>query len=88
LPSLAATLRLIEDIKKYNRIDGLKRELARLSLQKFAITEACSRQREPLIALAKLKSHGITEDWILQLDNFLENNGYKGMKINSHAITK
>jgi hypothetical protein len=42
-------------------------------LRKFVIDEACSRQREPLIALAKLKSHGITSDRIIQLNNLLQN---------------
>jgi hypothetical protein len=35
LHPLAATLRLIDDIKKYNKIDGLKKELSALYLQKF-----------------------------------------------------
>jgi hypothetical protein len=76
LPSLTATLQLIDDIKKYNKIDGLKKELSVLYLRKFAINEASLRQSEPLITLAKLKNHGITEDRMLQLNNFLENNGY------------
>ncbi len=77
LPSLTATLRLIEDIKKYNKINGLKKELSALYLRKFAINEACSSQTESLITLANLKSRGITEDRILQLNNFFENNGTK-----------
>jgi hypothetical protein len=77
LPPLAATLRLIDDIKKYNKINGLKEELSALYLRKFAINEACSSQCESLITLAKLKSHGLTEDRLLQLNNFLEDNAYK-----------
>ena len=73
LPPLAATLRLIDDMKKYHKIDGLNKELSASYLRKFVIDEACSRQREHLIALAKLKSQGITEDRILQLNNFLKN---------------
>jgi hypothetical protein len=34
-PPLAAILRLLEDIKKYNMIGGLERELQRLLLQKI-----------------------------------------------------
>jgi hypothetical protein len=77
LPPLAATLRLIEDIKKYNKIDGLKRELSALYLQKYTINEACSRQSQALITLAKLQSQGITEDRLLHLNNFLESNKYE-----------
>jgi hypothetical protein len=76
LPPLAATLRLIDDIKKYNKINGLKEELNSLSLQKYALDQACSHRSQSLIALTNLKSHGLTEDRLLQLNNFLENNGY------------
>jgi hypothetical protein len=53
-----STILLIDDIKSYNKINGLKRELDRLSLQKYMLDQACSRQSQSLIALAKLKSHG------------------------------
>jgi hypothetical protein len=46
LPHLTATLRLIDDIKKYNKIDGLKKELSALYLQKYTLNEACSRQSQ------------------------------------------
>jgi hypothetical protein len=85
LPPLAATLRLIDDIKKYNKINGLKEELSALYLRKFVINEACSSQCESLITLAKLKSHGLTEDRILQLNNFLQDNAYKA---SSYTSTK
>jgi hypothetical protein len=74
LPPLAAILRLVDDIKKYNKIDGLKKELSALSLQKFAINEACSRQSQALITLAKLQSRGVTENQLISLNNFLEIN--------------
>ncbi len=77
LPYVSAAMRLIDDIKTLNKINGLKRELDRLSLQKYAIDQVCSHQGQSLIALAKLKSHGITEARILELNNFLDNNRYK-----------
>ena len=79
LPFVGTTLRLIDDMKKYNKINDLKKELSTLYLQKHTLNEACSRKSQALITLAKLQSRGITEDRILQLDNFLENNGYNGM---------
>jgi hypothetical protein len=88
LPPLTATLQLIDDIKKYNKIDGLKKEVAALYLQKYALDQACSRQSQSLINLAKLKSYGITEDRILQLNNFLGNNEYKDTKSNSSMDVK
>ena len=77
LPFFHSAVRLIEDIKAYNKLGGLRKEIDRLSLQKYTFDQACSRQSQSLIALAKLKSSGITEDKILELDSFLENNGYK-----------
>ncbi len=53
LPPLAATLRLVDEIRKYNMIGGLENELQRLGLQKFAITEACACQS---LALAKMQN--------------------------------
>ena len=44
LPFISATMRLIEDIKNYNKIKGLDKELSKLYLQKLALDEACSRQ--------------------------------------------
>jgi hypothetical protein len=77
LPPLAATLRLIDDIKKYNKIDGLRKELSALQLQKFTLDQVCSCQSQYAVNLAKLKSCGLTEDRILQMNNFLKDNGYK-----------
>jgi hypothetical protein len=85
LPFFHSTMRLIDDIKKYNKINWLNRELERLSLQKYALDQACSHQSQSLIALSKLKSYGVTEDRILQLNNILENNRYKA---NSYGSTK
>jgi hypothetical protein len=72
----AAALHVINVIKDYNKKGQIKKELSALYLQKYAINEACSSQTESLITLAKLKSYGLTEDRLLQLNNFLENNGY------------
>jgi hypothetical protein len=83
LPYVSAAMRLIEDIKICNKINGLKHELDRLSLQKYTLDQACSNQCQSLIALSKLKSYGLTEDRLLQLNNFLENNGYKDTRPNS-----
>ena len=60
--------------------------MSTLYLQKLALNEACSSQTESLIALAKLKSYGLTEDRLLELNSFLENNGYKDMNPNSWIV--
>jgi hypothetical protein len=56
LSPLTSTLRLIDDIKTVNKINGLKRELDRLSLKKYALVQACSRQSQALVALGKLQN--------------------------------
>jgi hypothetical protein len=75
LPFVSETLRLIDDIKRYNKINGLKKELNALCFQKYTLSEACSSHNQALITLAKLQSRGITEDRLLQLNGFLGNNG-------------
>ena len=87
LPFYSSTVRLIEDIKLYNKINGVKKELQRLSLQKYTLDQACSRQSQSLVALAKLKSNGITEERILEINNFLENNEYKDTRPNTYTST-
>jgi hypothetical protein len=88
LPPSVAAFRLLNDIKDYNKIGGLKREVSRLCQQIFVVNGICANQNKAMMAMINLQSRGITEDRILQLNNFLENNGYKDMKLNSHAITK
>ena len=51
LPPSVAAFRLIRDIRDYNKIGGLKKELSGLYLQKYALVQACARQA--LTALAK-----------------------------------
>ena len=77
LPFYHSTMRLINDIKTYNKINGIKRELDRLSLQKYALDQACSHQSQSLIALAKLKSHGISEEQIISFGNTSQGNQNK-----------
>jgi uncharacterized protein (UPF0335 family) len=66
----AAALRVINIVSDYNKRGQLKRELSELSLQKYAINKFCSRYSQVITAIMNLKSNGITEDTILQLNNF------------------
>ena len=50
--------------------------------------QVCSSQRQSLINLAKLKSHGVTKDRIVELNNFLESNGHKDTRSNTYASIK
>jgi mannitol-specific phosphotransferase system IIBC component len=72
----SAALRVINIVSDYNKKGQLKRELAELSLHKYAINEFCSSRSQVINALANLCSHGITEQKIISLNNFLANNKY------------
>jgi hypothetical protein len=83
-PRSTAAVYVLNNLRDYNKKGQLRKELSSLYLQKYALVQACERQSQGLIALANLKSHGITEDRLLQLNNLLlENNGYKDLKSNS-----
>ena len=77
LPLSVAALRLFNDIRDYNKIRGLKKELDKLLTQVFAIKECCFRQNKSIMAMLNLQSRGISEERILYLNNLLENNGYQ-----------
>ena len=75
----AAALHVINIISDHNKKAQLKHELSELNLQKYAINEFCSSRSQVINALMNLRSHGLADDKILQLNSFLENNGYKDM---------
>ena len=72
----SAALRVINIVSDYNKKGQLKRELSELTFQKYAIKEALSRNSQVIMALMNLRGHGITEDQIISLNNFLANNKY------------
>jgi hypothetical protein len=76
LTPTSAALDVINLIKDHNKKGQLKRELYELSFEKYAIDRFCSSHSQVIMALMNLKSHGISEERILQLNSFLENNGY------------
>jgi hypothetical protein len=80
LPIYTAAFRVINDIKDYNKVGGLKKWLEKLCAQVYTVKEVCSHQNQAMVALIKLRSYGITDDQILYLNNFLERN--KMNKIN------
>jgi hypothetical protein len=67
--------RLIRDIKDYDKMGGLKRELSRLCQQIFVVKECCFRQNKSMMAMLNLQIRGITEDKILQLNAQSTNSG-------------
>jgi hypothetical protein len=73
LPIPAAAFQVINDLRDYNKLGGLKKQLDTLCSQLYTVKEVCSHQNQAMIALLKLQSRGITEEQILlYLNDFLE----------------
>src|SRR5919198_5991112 len=52
IPPYVAAFRIFNEIRDYNKIGGLKKEVSALYLRKLALNQACSSQSESLITLA------------------------------------
>jgi hypothetical protein len=76
LPPSVAASRLLNEIRDYDKIGGMKREISRLSQQLIMVDGIYTNRNKAMRAMLNLQSRGITEDRILYLNNFLENNGY------------
>ena len=82
-PRSTAAVHVINNIRDYNKIGGVKKELNRLTTQVLAVDKIGFHQNKAMRAVINLQSRGITEERLLQLNSFLENNGYKDMKPNT-----
>jgi hypothetical protein len=76
-PASTAAFHVLNNIRDYNKIGGLKKELNKLTTQVFSVNEICLRQNKSMMAMLNLQSRGISEEQILHVNNFLEKNGYK-----------
>jgi hypothetical protein len=75
-PSSTAAVYVLNNLRDYNKKGQLKKELSELTLQKYAIDRFCSSHSQVIMALMNLRNNGISEDRLLELNNFLENNCY------------
>jgi hypothetical protein len=73
----SAALDVINLIIDHNKKGQLKRELSELSFLKYTFDRFCSSCNQVIMALMNLKNHGITEEQIISLNNFLKSYGYK-----------
>jgi vacuolar-type H+-ATPase subunit I/STV1 len=85
LPPSVAALRLLNEIRDYDKIGGMKRQISRLSQQLIVVDGICTNRNKAMRAVLNLQSRGISEHKILQLNNFLEDNAYKA---SSYISTK
>jgi hypothetical protein len=84
-PRSTAAFHVINNMRDYNKKGQLKKELSALYLQKYTISQFCSQHSKGIMALLNLQSHGVTEDRLLQLNNFLQDNVFKA---SSYTSTK
>jgi hypothetical protein len=70
-PASTAAFHVLNNIRDYNKIGSLKKELNNLLTQVFAVKEVCFRQNKSMMAMLNLQSRGITEQQIISLSNIL-----------------
>jgi hypothetical protein len=75
-PRSTAAFHVLNNIRDYNKIGGLKKELNNLLTQVFAVDKICFHQNKSMMAMLNLQSRGISEHRILYLNDLLEKNGY------------
>jgi hypothetical protein len=63
-----AILHVINEIRDYDKIGGLKKELSRLCQQIFVVNGVWANQNKAMRAVLNLQSRGITQDRILYLN--------------------
>jgi hypothetical protein len=73
-PSSTAAFHVLNNIRDYNKIEGLKKELNKLTTQVVSVNEVCFRQNKSMMAMLNLQSRGITEEQIISLSNILQRN--------------
>ena len=58
----SAAYRVIEDIRDYNKLSGIKKQFYDVSTKVFVMNQFSARQNNAVMALIKLQSQGVTED--------------------------
>jgi hypothetical protein len=66
-----AAYHVIEEIRDYNKLGGMKKQLSDVSPQIFTMNQISSRQNNAIMALAMLHAYGTTDDEILNLYEIL-----------------
>ena len=66
-----AAYRVIEEIRDYNNLGGMKKQLSDVSLQIFTMNQISARQNNAIMALMRLQAYGVTDDEILNMHDIL-----------------
>ena len=67
-----AAYKVVEEIRDYSQLGGLKKEQDRLQQQIFMFNAFMANRQAALMSLIRLQSMGISEDQILKMDQFLQ----------------
>jgi hypothetical protein len=66
-----AAFRLLQDIEDYNRLADMKKHLYNTGMQIQMMNQIMARQSKAIISLIRLQGYGITENEIINVDQFL-----------------
>ena len=66
-----AAYHVIEEIRDYNNLGGMKKQLSDVSLQIFTMNQISARQNNAIMSLARLHAYSITEAEIVNMHNIL-----------------
>ena len=79
IPPDTAAYKVVEDIRDYSQLGGLKKEQNRLQQQIYMFNAFMANKQAALMSLIRLQSMGINEDQILNMDLFLQR--YNGQQL-------
>jgi len=68
----SAAYLVIEDIRDYDKLGGMKKQQSDVAMQIYALNQFSGRQNNAITALFKLQSLGITDDQVLSMCRFFE----------------
>ncbi len=78
IPSDSADYKVVEDIRDYSQLGGLKKEQDRVQQQIYMFNALMANKQAPLMSLIRLQSMGINDEQILNMDRLLQQyNGHQ-----------
>lgn len=73
LPIGEAAYGVIKDIRDYNNLGGMKKQLSDKASQIFTLNQISARQNRAITSLLKLQTYGITDEEIVNIYEMLNN---------------
>jgi hypothetical protein len=72
IPLDTAAYKVVEDIRDYSQLGGLKKEQDRVQQQIYMFNALMANKQQAIMALLRLQSTGINEEQILNMDRLLQ----------------